>query len=267
MDAVLPQELSPLIGRGVSVGSLPSSRGTLRMSPPLSVALPDGGFPQGGVVELAAPGNLGQGVSVALAACAASQEQAHAKRGESAWCAFLDPDRTLHGPSVRASGVCLERLLVARPPRSVLARVALKIALSHVFSVIVVDLDGVPGVPPEPATLGAGLRTPSKVDWSRVARRLSLAVENSITTVFLLTDAHRPRPLGLPVAMRLELETVHFGDLSIRVAKERRGRVRGPRSIAWTRPTSEQRAQAVSVHEEAFVASASPCSVATLRRE
>jgi hypothetical protein len=209
---------------GVSAGVLCSPKGTLRMPCPLSLVLPDEGFPEGAVVELAAPENLGQGLSVALAACVASQTEARAKRGESAWCAFVDPYRTLHGPAVRASGVRLDRLLVVRPPRSMLARVALKIASSQVFSVLVVDLAGVPGVANEPA----------KEDWSRLVRRLALAVEHSRSLVIVLTDSNCQRPLALPVAMRVVLERMEHEALSVQVAK--RGRVTGPRSVAWTRP-------------------------------
>jgi len=215
--------------RKVSAGSLSSSKGTLKMPLPLSRVLPDEGFPEGSVVELAAPANLGQGVSVALSACAESQSQAREKRGESAWCAFVDPFRTLHGPAVRASGVCLQRLLVVRPPHRMLARVALKIASSQIFSVIVIDLAGVPGANHEPA----------REDWSRLVRRLALAIENGKSTVLVLTDIHCSRSIALPVAMRVLLQRTSHEALSVQIAKEKRGRVTGPRSIAWTRPPIE----------------------------
>src|SRR5262249_29706907 len=128
-------------GSSVTVGALaPKSRPALRVAAPLASVLPDEGFPQGSVVELASPANLGHGLGIALAACAASQKASVEGGGEMAWCAFLDPDRTLFGPAVQASGVCLDRLLVLRPPRHLLAKVAVKVALSRIFSVITVDV-------------------------------------------------------------------------------------------------------------------------------
>ncbi len=146
-----------------------------------------------------------------------------------AWCAFLDPDRTLFGPAVQASGVCLERLLVLRPPRPLLAKVAVKAALSRVFSVIVVDVAAVPGV--------SSLHRSESMDvWSKVTRRLSLAVEKTPTTVFLLTRSEAQRSSSLPAAMRVELENESPDALFVRVAKEKFGRVTSPRKVAWTRP-------------------------------
>jgi recombination protein RecA len=205
------------------------------MKGPLAEVLPDGGFPRGGVVELMAPHNLGQGMSIALAACAASQAEGRARGGESSWCAFLDPDETLYAPAVQASGVCLERLLVVRPPRHLVARVALRIAASHVCSVIVIDVSGIPGAASCQQSLAP--RSESLGAWPKIARKLALAVEKSQTTVFLLTDRDAPRPLSLPVAMRLELESLREKLLSIRIVKEKYGRVADPRRIAWTRPS------------------------------
>jgi hypothetical protein len=222
---------------GVSMGMLYPSKGTLRMPGPLSRVLPDEGFPRAAVVELAAPANLGQGLSIALAGCAASQAEARAARGESAWCAFLDPYGTLHGPAVLASGVDLDRLLVVRPPRGMLARVALKVASSQIFSVIVVDLAGVPGASSDLASQ----------DWSRLVRRLALAVESSMSTVLVLTDADARRPFALPVAMRVLLERPERESLSVCVVREKRGRITGPRSIAWTRPRIDRSIRATFV--------------------
>src|ERR1700704_1436560 len=80
--------------------------------PGLDEALPDGGLPRG-VVEFAAPHALGGSTSVALAAVRAGQA-----RGEKAWCAWIDPEGTLHAPGVVAAGVDLARMLVVRPPRA-----------------------------------------------------------------------------------------------------------------------------------------------------
>src|SRR6266542_538277 len=136
---------SPLAS-SVAVGaSTHPQREALAMSPPLSSVLPEGGFPRGCVVELTSPANLGHGLSVALAACAASQRASVQRGGEMTWCAFLDPDRTLFGPAAQASGISLERLLVLYPPRHLLAKVAVRVALSRIFSVIVVDVASIPG--------------------------------------------------------------------------------------------------------------------------
>src|SRR3954470_3151456 len=224
MDAALLSVLPPQVMFAEAL-SASSRRESLRMQAPLSEVLPDGGFPKGGVVELTAPHNLG-GMSVALAACAASQAESRARSGVSSWCAFIDPDATLYGPAVKASGVCLERLLVVRPPRHLVARVALKIAASHVCSVVVVDVSGVPGTGEGRA--GLAPRSESLGAWPKIARKLALAVEKSQATVFLLTDKDAPPPLALPVAMRLELEWLRQKLLSIRIAKEKFGRVPGP---------------------------------------
>jgi recombination protein RecA len=114
-----------------------------------------------------------------------------------------------------------------------LARVALKIASSQIFSVVVVDLAGVPGVDCEPAMQ----------DWSRLVRRMALAVENGKSTVLVLTDANCQRPLALPVSMRVLLQRMAPEALSVQVAREKRGRVTGPRSVAWTRPRIDRSIQ------------------------
>ena len=43
------------------------------------------------------------------------------------------------------------------------------------------------------------------------------------------------RPLPLPVAQRLELSRPKPGQLLLRVAKDRRGRIAPPRPIVWAR--------------------------------
>jgi hypothetical protein len=201
------------------------------MSPPLSGILPEGGFPRGAVVELTSPANLGHGMSVALAACAASQEESVRAGRDRAWCAFLDPDQTLFGPALQERGVSLDRLLVLRPPRHLLSRAAVQVAAARIFSVIVVDVSSVPG-----ASSREHHRFESMETWSKVARRLALSLENTPTTLFLLTRAEAHRPLSLPVAMRLELENVDPHRLVVRIAKDKFGRVTSPKQIAWTRP-------------------------------
>jgi hypothetical protein len=226
------------LASSITVGSIAQAkRSALEVGAPLSTVLPEGGFPRGSVVELMSPANLGHGVSVALAACAASQETSVRGGGEMAWCAFLDPDQTLFGPAVQASGVCLERLLVVRPPRHLLAKVAVRVALSRIFSVIVVDVAAVPG-----ATSSKQHRFEEMDAWSKVTRRLALAVEKAPTILFLLTRAEAHRSSALPVAMRVELENGEDQSLLVRVAKDRLGRVTHPHKIAWKRPPGAPRA-------------------------
>lgn len=223
---------SGALASSVTVGG--TSRGErepLPMSPPLSGVLPEGGFPRGCVVELSSPANLGHGVSVALAACAASQEECVRAGRDKAWCAFLDPDHTLFGPALQERGVSLDRLLVLRPPRHLLGRVAVQVAAARIFSVIVIDVSSVPG-----ASSREQHRFESMEAWSKIARRLALSLEKTPTTLFLLTRSEAHRPLSLPVAMRLELESIDPHRLAVRIAKEKFGRVTSPRQIAWTRP-------------------------------
>jgi hypothetical protein len=227
------------LASSITVGSVvQAKRAVLQVSAPLSTVLPEGGFPQGSVVELTSPANLGHGVSIALSACAASQEASVRSGGEMAWCAFLDPDQTLFGPAVHASGVCLQRLLVVRPPRQLLAKVAVRVALSRIFSVIVVDVSAVPG-----ASSSKHHRFEEMDAWSKVTRRLALAVEKTPTTIFLLTRAEARRSSALPAAMRIELENGEDQSLLVRVAKDRLGRVTNPHKIAWTRPQGRRSAK------------------------
>jgi recombination protein RecA len=191
----------------------------------LNRVLPDRGLPRGAVVELAVQGGSALGTSLGLAACRAAQQAAVAQGGSVPWCAFLDPSGTLYGPGVAAAGVDLERLLVVRPSVEALGRVALRIVESAVCAVTVIDLLGVPG-----QKLSVNLTA-----WLRVVRRLAMGVDGTSHSVILLTDASEPRPLPLPVAQRIELERPNEGKLSVRVAKDKHGRVSSPRSIAWVR--------------------------------
>jgi len=185
--------------------------------PGLNDVLPDGGLPRG-VVELAAPHALGGSTSLALAAVRAGQA-----RTRTAWCAWVDPEGTLHAPGVVAAGVDLARMLVIRPPRIELGRVAVKVALAGAFEVIVVDFDAVPGAVArfDPVERGR------KRAWAPelLVRKLALAVEPSAATVLLLTDSTLPRAAAWPVALRLDLTRPEKNELAIRVAKDRRGRV------------------------------------------
>lgn len=190
--------------------------------PGLSDVLPDGGLPRG-VVELSAPRALGGATSVALAAVRAGQG-----RGSSAWCAWVDPEATLHAPGIVASGVNLARMLVVRPPRTQLPRFAVKLVASGAFEVVVVDSDPVPGSVLMPS------RSKGKAWAPEVfVRKLALAAEPSGATVLLLTDSSLPRLTSWPVALRLELTRPNRRDLLIRVGKDRRGRVGLAKSIPF----------------------------------
>jgi recombination protein RecA len=210
-------------------GQAPAEPPFLTLSwPGLDAVLPDGGLPRG-VVELSAPRALGGSTSVALAAVRAGQA-----RAARAWCAWIDPEGTLHAPGVVAAGVDLTRLLVARPSREDLGRIATKMARSGAFEVLVVDVDAVPGAAPRDVpryvpryvTAAAPARTRRRGPPPELmVRKLALAAEPTGTTVLLLTDSTRPRAVPWTVALRLELSRPTRGDLQVRVAKDRRGRV------------------------------------------
>jgi recombination protein RecA len=191
--------------------------------PELDALLPDGGMPRGSVVELCAAGEGALGTTLGLRACAQAQVEARARGSNTPWCAFVDPSSTLYGPGVAAAGVELSRLLVVRPPLGALSRVALRLAESEAFAVVVVDLTGVVG---ERVAVPLGT-------WPRVVRRLALAIEGTGHSVLLLTRAADRRPLPLPVAQRLEVSRPSADKLTLRIAKDQRGRVSSPRSIAW----------------------------------
>lgn len=199
----------------------------------LEELLPDGGIPRGAVVEIASPHGLARATSFALATCAAAQAEATLRGGGprslGAFCAFIDPWSTLHAPAVLRHSVDLERLLVVRPPLDALARVAVRMAESRAFAVLVIDTVGPPGAVVPDA--GHPVESSVRLDrWSTVVRRLALAVERTDTALLLLTDVAAPRPLPLPVALRLELARSPT-QWQLRVAKDRHGRVRSPVAI------------------------------------
>jgi recombination protein RecA len=195
--------------------------------PGLGDVLPDGGLPRG-VVELTSPRALGGGTSVALAAVRAGQARAPA-----AWCAWIDPEGTLHAPGVFASGVDLARMLVVRPPRSQLGRVAVKLVGSGAFEVVVVDADPIPGARSTAEELRPKASKTRAWAPEVLVRKLALAAEPGGTTVLLLTDASRPRAAAWPVALRLELGRPSRSRLVVRVGKDRRGRVGLAKSVPF----------------------------------
>jgi recombination protein RecA len=227
----LPAALAHLSPRLVQVGTLEQGAGGPDHAVPfgfdeLDRLLPDGGLLRGGVVELSIAGS-GLGTTLGLAAVRAFQRREEASFGTRVkpWCAFVDPSSSLYAPGVAASGVELERLLVVRPSADAVSRVALKLAESSVFELVVVDLFG---------ALGESLDF-SLARFGRVVRRLSMAVDGTNKSVLLLTDAHVERALPLPVAQRIELTRSAIDRLSARIAKDRRGRVSAQRPLVWTR--------------------------------
>ncbi|MBW2458504.1 MAG: recombinase A [Deltaproteobacteria bacterium] len=219
----------------------------------LDAGLPDAGLPRGGVVEIGSPAGLGRATALALAACVSAQrgsaqrgsaqrasaqrasaQRASAQRASAqraslpatseedcAWCAWIDSSHTLYAPGVIQAGVELERLLVVRPDPEDIARIAVRVTASGAFSVVVIDRSGVPG---------AGLGD-SRARWHIVVRRLALAAEANHTTVLLLSSTSVARKEALPTAMRLELSRPNHERLSLRITKDRRGRLRGPISV------------------------------------
>ncbi len=180
----------------------------------LADTLPDHGFPIG-VTEVSAPNGTGGLTRVAISAVRSAQ-QANAK----AWCAWVDMGvdmgvdhsvrgaltSTLYAPGLVQAGVDLNRLLVVRPPASLLLRTALKVTSSGAFSVVVIDAAVVPDRHAEV--------------W---VRRLALAVEKVQASVLLLTDARRVQQW--PTALRLELVRQSPSVAKVRVGKDRYGRI------------------------------------------
>jgi recombination protein RecA len=210
-------------GRGLQTAArlADGSREPLRACPGLEELLPDGGLPQG-VVELAAPRATAGSTSIALAAVRAAQE-----RSAGSWCAWIDPESTLHAPGVVAAGVNLARLLVVAPPRTLLGRAAVRVVGSGAFDVVVVDFDAIAGA-------GVVLRSNRK-GWApeMLVRKLALLAETAGTTVLLLTDSTRKKAVPWPLALRIEVARPSRSELSVRVAKDRRGRIGMSRTIPF----------------------------------
>jgi hypothetical protein len=202
--------------------------------PALDVVLPQGGLPQGSVIELQVQGASGAATSFALCACRAAQRAGErwqsGQRTESPlpWCAFIDPGASLFAPGVARLGVELSRLLVVRPEPEAVERVAIRIAEAKAVSLLVIDLRGTLD------SRGRACERASSQRWQRTIRRLALAVKRLTTTVLLITPAERRTGLPLPVAMRLEFARAAAESFEIGVGKERSGRVSSPRVIPWS---------------------------------
>jgi recombination protein RecA len=224
----LPAHLLELLPPGVRAGTaLGEERVAALPLDELGVdaVLPDGGLPRGTVVELAVSGGAAFGTRLALLACRAAQRSGEQPGLGIPWCAYLDPTGSLYAPGVARAEVSLERLLVVRPRFEDLSRTAIRMAEARAFAVLVVDTTPSP-IDVARVTLGS---------WVRVVRRLALAVEGTEALVLLITESAAPRSVPLPVALRLELRRDAEAQLSIRVAKDRHGRVSAPRSLVWAR--------------------------------
>ena len=189
--------------------------------PSIDEALPDAGLPRGSVVEVCAPNGLSKATRFALSTCATAQRAAKEMGELQHWCAWVDVSRTLFAPGVARAHVDLDRLLVVEPEPADIARVAVRLVTSGVFSVVVIDRCSVPG---------AELSLPRSIRWNTAVRRLALAAGEGETTVLLLSSEQQAKE-ALPVAMRIELQRPALERLSLRVAKDRRGRLGGPVSI------------------------------------
>jgi len=187
----------------------------LALSHPIDDVLA-GGILRGAVVEISAPRGRARATSIAIATCVAAQREAH-RFGSSALCAWVDPSRSLFGPGVRARGIDLSRLLVVTPSLELLPRVAVRVTESRAFSVVVIDA----------APLASLDRLPT------VVRRLSLAVSGSSCSVLLLTDLEAHRSTPLPTASRIELSRTEPDAITLRVAKDRHGRIAASTNVAW----------------------------------
>lgn len=188
----------------------------LPIDPPIDEAI-SGGLLRGAVVELAAPRGRARLTSLALAACSSAQKEAQ-RFGSSALSAWIDPSCTLFAPGVEARGVDLAHLFVVTPPRERVPHIAVRVARSHAFSVVVVDATSFTTLDP----------------LTTLVRRLSLAVEGTACSLLLLTDLAARRGLPLPVAARIELSRTTTDALDVRVAKERRGRITSGIRVPWT---------------------------------
>ncbi len=211
-------ELSALCANKTVLG------GATERQPPLPLGLssldeqlPGGGLPRGAVIEVASPAGLSGATRLALAACASVQREnsqgSMAQADQPPWCAWVDASHSLFAPGVLQTGVDLEQLLVVRPEPADIARVAVRLVTSQLFSLVVVDRSGIPG---------AEIRPP-KIRWDIATRRLALALQGSRCSVLLLSTTRLARSQTLPTAMRIELSKPSNKHIELRVAKDRRG--------------------------------------------
>lgn len=185
---------------------------------------PELGLLRGQVTELCVARSGGLATNLALQACAQAQRQGQGLDTSGAhWCAFVDPSASLYAPGVVARGIRLDRLLVVRPPTEALGRVALRLARSKVFVLLVVDTMGMPG-----QTLGVDLGA-----WVRIVRQMTLALEGSQSAVLLVTSELARRPVALPVARRIEVSHPKPDVLRFRIARDRFRQPEPWRSVSY----------------------------------
>ncbi len=125
------------------------------------------------------------------------------------WLCVLDAGSTLCAPAVASLGVPLSRTLVVVPELEELPRLAVRACRSGVFTSVLVDATGL-------GDLG---------EMVVVARRLSLAAEDTGAAVILLTSARARRPQPLPVAARVLVEPGEGGVTLARVLRHRYGQL------------------------------------------
>jgi recombination protein RecA len=185
----------------------------------LDAVLPDGGLAWGHVTELCVA-QPSYATSVSLLACARAQAEGLQATGQMPWCAFIDPFASLYAPGVAQAGVDLEHLLVVRPPVPALSRIGVRLVEARAFALVVVDTFSHVARP-----IAKGVTQVDLAKWVNVVRRLNTIIANTHSAVLLITDKNAPRPLPLPVALRMELSCTEPGVLKARVAKEKHGRV------------------------------------------
>ena len=203
---------------------------------PLGIAaidgvLPDMGLPCGSVIEICSPNGLARATQLALSACASAQGQsssvlprASSSDGDGSWCSWVDASRSLFAPGVLRTGVDLERLLIVQPDPQDIARVGVRLVSSRLFSVVVLDRCGVPGSDLDDR----------RIRWDIAVRRLALAAERSDTIIVILSKLEQSQTRSLPTHLRIELNRPSLDRLSLRISKDRRGRISGPHTISLT---------------------------------
>jgi hypothetical protein len=234
MSAAIDTLLASLGSRISHASEIPSflrEPAPLLLGGPLDDALPDGGLPRG-VIELSAPRALGGATSVALSAIRAAQA-----KDPRAWCGWIDPDATLYAPGLARAGIDLERLLIVRPPRAELGRIAVKVAAARALDVLVIDMDACGGLAASQPQYDRHerhepRRTQRPTEPEVIVRKLALLAEEGGARILLITDRDRPRRATWPVALRLELDRGPES-LTVHVAKDRRGRIGLKKTFGW----------------------------------
>jgi recombination protein RecA len=197
--------------------------------PKWSEALVSGDWPRGGVIEVAVRGGQGLGTTASLKVCQHAQEQGKALTGRAELCGFVDPGASLHAPGVRALGIDLSRLLVVQPRLNDVARTAVRMVESQIFSVVVIDT----------GALETNVTMSDLGPWVRVVRRMSLALEGTSSVVILLTELTQRRTIPLPVLHRIELSRPNLRELEVRVERGQKEPRAGSFRLPWQ--TEERR--------------------------